>query len=132
MALAYRQLVLRHPGFFLYFAIFRLNNRSGLTFLDRILRLFEETGLPPEERARRFRSLGYYIVGAGIDESMGYAHGPSAIDPVPEAEARRDFPAIIAIGPWFAPSHHARTFEAGVDTLLDGIEEAIAAMDAAQ
>ncbi len=132
LSLSYRQTALRHPGFFLYFAIFRLNNRSGLAFLDRLLQLFEETGLPPDERARRFRTLGYYIMGAGLDESLGYTHGPTAAEPVPADEARHDFPAITAVGPWFAPEYHAATYEAGIEVLLDGIGAAIARMKAPQ
>lgn len=122
---AYRRMALNHPGFFLFFGTFRLNNRAGLTFLDRILKIFEATGLEAEARARHFRILGYYIVGAMIDETMGYARGPSAIEPVPEDEARRDFPAIMAVGPYFGSDRHKLTFDAGIDILIEGIETEI-------
>ncbi|MEZ5886626.1 MAG: TetR/AcrR family transcriptional regulator [Paracoccaceae bacterium] len=125
IAFSYRALALRHPGFFLYFCIFRLNNRSGLAYLNRILAVFEETGLPDGERAQRFRTLGYYIMGAGLDESLGYAHGPTAVEPVSPEEARHDFPAIMSVGPYFAKPYHGPTYEAGLDLLLDGIEAAI-------
>jgi AcrR family transcriptional regulator len=119
---AYRKMALRHPGFFLYFGTFRLNNRSGLGFLERILRIFEASGLAAEHRARHFRIMGYYLVGACIDETIGYAKGPSATNPVPFEEARRDFPAIMAVGPYFGVERHKQTFDAGIDILIAGIE----------
>lgn len=129
--LSFRQIALAHPGFFLYFAIFRMNNRAGMGFLNRLLSVFEETGLPADLRARHFRAIGYYVMGAGLDESLGYAHGPSAVDPVPEDEVRRDYPAIAAVGPYFAGSHRALTFETGLESLLDGIDRDLVTLAAA-
>jgi AcrR family transcriptional regulator len=118
----FRKTALRHPGFFLYFITFRLNNRSGLAFLDRVLRIMEATGLEASARARHFRTIGYYMMGAGIDEALGYAHGPSAVEPVPAEEAARDFPAISAVGPFFADRYHKPTFEAGLTVLINQLE----------
>lgn len=121
-ASAYRRMALNHPGFFPYFATFRLNNRSGLDCLERILRIFEASGLSAELRARHFRILGYYLVGACIDETSGHSKGPSAVAPVPFEEARRDFPAIMAVGAYFGADRHQATFEAGIEILIKGIE----------
>lgn len=122
VAMETRKTALRHPGFFLYMAIFRMNSRAGLTYLNDIMKLFDETGSDPATRARQFRSLSYYLMGAGLDESLGYARGPSSVDPVPAEEAARDFSSISAAGPYFAPKYHTETFEYGLDLLLDQIE----------
>ena len=122
LAGGYRQVAVRHPGFFLYFAIFRKNNRSGLGWIDAVVRTLEETGLDAETRARHFRALGYYIAGAGLDEAMGYSRGPSAVDPVPGDQAALDFPSIIGIGRYFAPEYRKSTWEYGLNVLLDRIE----------
>lgn len=124
---AYRRAALNHPGFFVYFATFRMNNRAGLTFLDGILRIFQDTGLPVEAQARHFRILSYFLTGACLDETLGYAKGPSATTPVPAEEARRDFPAIMAVGPFFAPDRHQATFDAGVEVLIAGIQADLSA-----
>lgn len=113
-----RNLALRHPGFFLYCAIHRLNNRQGLAFLNEVLSIFDHSGLSTELRARHFRAIGYYVMGAGLDESMGYIKGPTAVEPVSPEEARRDFPAITAVGAWFGREHHEATFSFGLETLL--------------
>lgn len=118
MCWAYRAAALRHPGFFQFLSIYRMNGKAGLGFLERVLRIFEASGLPAESRARHFRAIGYYITGAALDEALGYAKGPSAAEPVAMDQARSDYPAIMAVGPWFAPEHHARTFEHGLEILL--------------
>ena len=122
---AYRRMALNHPRFFLFFGTYRLNDRAGLTYLDRILRVFEMTGLDDEARARQFRILGYYLTGACWDEALGYARGSSAANPVPPDEARRDFPAIMAVGPYFGTDRHQLTFDAGIDILIAGMEAEI-------
>ena len=119
---AFRATALRHPGFFLYFSIYRMNNRAGLSFLNRIIEIFQESGLPPARQAAHFRAIGYYITGAGLDEAIGYVKGPSATDPVPEAQAHKDFPAIMSLGPYFSRAHHEATFEHGLETLLAKFE----------
>jgi AcrR family transcriptional regulator len=121
LAHAFRRTALRHPGFFLYFAIFRMNNRAGLSFLNRITEIFAETGLPPARQAAYFRSFGYYVMGAGLDEAMGYVKGPSATDPVSEGQAREDFPRITGLGPYFSRVHHEATFELGLEALLTAL-----------
>ena len=32
-----------------------------------------------------FRTFGYYLNGAILDETAGYARGPSTVEPVPDA-----------------------------------------------
>jgi AcrR family transcriptional regulator len=126
IAQGFRGSALRHPGFFPYFAVHRLNTRAGLGLLNSLLLAFEATGLNAGARARSFRGLGYYIMGAGLDEAIGYAKGPSAAEPVPDEVVARDYPAVAAVGPYFTQAHHQATFEHGLKVLLDGIENQIA------
>jgi len=117
----YRAMALRHPGFFPFFAVHRLNTRAALAWLDSVLQIFEDGGLDAGTQARQFRMLAYYVVGACLDETSGYAKGPTAAEKVPDAEVERSFPAIVAVGPFFQPQHHLRTFEAGLEVVLAGI-----------
>ncbi|MCV2871734.1 TetR/AcrR family transcriptional regulator [Defluviimonas sp. WL0050] len=120
--LNYRDTALRHPGFFLYFATFRLNNASGLAFLDAIVKMMAGSGLEPKRLALHFRAISYYVTGAGVDESLGYAKGSSAVEPVPGDVAARDYPSIIGIGQYFGKAHHGEMFEHGLNELLDRME----------
>lgn len=119
---SYRQTALRHPGFILYFATFRLNNAAGMAFLEDIVGMMAASGLGGQALALHFRAISYYVTGAAIDEAMGYAKGPSAVDPVPGERARADFPAITAIGAYFGKDHHRAMFEHGLNILLDRME----------
>jgi len=121
IAHGYRAMALRHPGFYPLLAVHRLNTRAALGLLDRVLKVFEAGGLSTEERARQFRIFGYYLTGACLDETAGYAKGPSAAEPVSGDEFARDFPSIAAVGPYFQPEYHRRTFEAGLEILLERI-----------
>jgi len=124
---AFRAMALRHPGFFPYIALHRLNTRPALGFLDGVLKLFEESGRDAEWRARRFRALGYYLIGALLDETSGYSKGPSAAEPVADDIVARDFPAVLSAGPYFAREHHSKTFEHGLETLLQNLADEVAA-----
>lgn len=122
----WRAMALRHPGFFPVVAVHRLNFREGLTTLNHIVEIFAASGLSIEAQARHFRVFGYYIVGAGLDEAIGYAKGPSAAVPVEPEEAMKLFPAIISIGKWFASEHREKTFDVGLESLIAGMEAALA------
>jgi AcrR family transcriptional regulator len=127
-ASTYRAMALRHPGFFPFIGVYRMNSRAGLAVLDQILKIFEATGLDVEKRARHFRAFGYYIVGACLDETIGYAKGPSAAEPVPDNIVARDFPSIISVEPFFGADHHTRTFEHGLEAILVHIEKDVSAL----
>ena len=120
--LGYRQTALRHPGFARYFLVHRQNHRGGLSWLEEIMDMLEQTGLPMATRATLFRCIGYYIMGAALDEASGYAAGPSAADPVPAEDARRDFPRIMEMGAQFSPANRLPMFEAGLEVMLNWLQ----------
>lgn len=120
--LNYRQTILRHPAFAPVLTTHRLNHREGLAMLDACIGMFESDRLDDQRKATLFRILSYYLTGAVIDEALGYAKGPSAADPVPFEEARRDFPGIMGVGAFFGREHHLRYFETGLDLILNWIE----------
>jgi AcrR family transcriptional regulator len=114
----FRKAALRHPGLFPFYSVYRQNSRSGLAYLNRIVKIMELGGLSTEARARHFRVLGYYLTGASLDEALGYAKGPSAAEPVPSDMMQKDYPAIMAISGFFDKDHHLKTFELGLEMLL--------------
>lgn len=120
---SFRAMALKHPEFFQFVALHRTNTRGGLRFLERILQIFEDGGFDAEAMARLFRAVGYYLTGATLDETAGYAKGPSAAEPVPAAEAARDFPLVTRVGPYFQPKEREATFALGLDIMLAGVDE---------
>ena len=124
-AQAYRAASLRHPGMASVELVHRKNHRTGMRWLEDIAAIFAATGLPLETRARSFRVFSYYISGAILDETRGYATGPSAAEPVP-ADELDAYPDIVAIGRWWSEDQRQSTFDLGLSVLLDWIETEIA------
>lgn len=122
--LEYRTMAHRYPRFFQFVALHRHNTRAGLGVLERILKLLREGGFDTEATARYFRAISYYVVGAALDETSGYAKGPSAVQPVPAEDVEREFPEVAAVNPYFRPAEREATFNLGLDILLDSVVRA--------
>jgi len=121
MAFDFRAMAWRRPAFFQFLALHRLNTPGGLRWLDGALGAFREAGLDDEMATRMFRAFGYYITGAALDETSGYARGPSAVNPPDGAEIARAYPSVFAAAPWFAADQIDATFNLGLELLLDGV-----------
>ncbi len=117
----WRTMSRQHPRFYLWMALHRWNSATGIRFLSEVLACFEDAGLSAERTARGFRVLGYYLLGATLDESSGYAHGPSALNPMSEEALKTQYPAVAQAGQYFAPDQFDATFELGLGVLLSGL-----------
>jgi AcrR family transcriptional regulator len=120
----FRTMALKHPKFFPFFAVHRLNTPSGVAFINGIIGLLREAGFPDRDAAAYFREIGYYLTGAALDETAGYAKGPSATEPVSNEIIATEFKHLAAAAPYFQPQHFQATFESGLEMLLDGIARA--------
>ena len=118
LAAGWRAMAVRHPGFYRVLSVHRLNSEVGVRFLDRIVQALHAGGLDREHAARIFRVVGYYLMGAALDEISGYAKGPSSLKPIGDAELKQRFPHIANAGEFFKPGHFDRTFEMGLDLLV--------------
>jgi len=116
----WRALLSRRPSLFVFLATHRLNTRKGLRWINETLKMCLAAGLTREQTVRMFRTFGYYLNGAILDETAGYARGPSTIEPVPDEEVVRDYPEVAAAGPYFRASEWDKTFAFGVDLLIAG------------
>jgi AcrR family transcriptional regulator len=126
-ASGFRAMAYAHPRFFPYVALFRMNTPTCIAWLDGTIQIFRDAGLSDADAARYFRSFSYYLVGAFLDETSGYAQGPGAVEPVSAEVIARDFPAVAAVAPYFQPAWFDRTYETGLHHLLEGIERGVAA-----
>ena len=120
----FRAMALKHPKFFPFFAVHRLNTPSGVAFIDGIIGILRDAGFSDRDAAAYFRELGYYLTGAALDETAGYAKGPSAAVPVSNETIAADFRHLAAAARFFQPEHFQATFETGLEMLLAGIERA--------
>lgn len=120
----FRAMALKHPKFFPFFAVHRLNTPAGVAFIDGIIGIFRDAGFSDRDAATYFREIGYYLTGAALDETAGYASGPSAAEPVSDETVAADFKHLAAAARYFQPEHFQATFETGLEILLAGIKRA--------
>jgi AcrR family transcriptional regulator len=120
----FRRIAREHPAFATFLVTYRMNSPVCLAWLNGILDMFEAGGFGPELGTRLFRTTGYYLMGAILDETAGYAKGPSAVTTVSDEQLTRDFPKVAAAGRYFGTAEFDRTFDLGLDMLLDEMERA--------
>jgi len=118
---SYRAMAHRYAPFFPVIAVHRTNTPAGVRFLERVLEIFFEIYAGDEEAARAFRVFGYYLTGASLDETMGYAKGPTAAVPVDGAFIARECPHLARAARFFQRPEWDETFERGMEALLAGV-----------
>jgi AcrR family transcriptional regulator len=118
---AYRATAHAHPAFFPYLAVHRLNTPQGVRFIETVLSVIRAAVPDDALAARYFRVAGYYLVGAGLDETAGYAKGPSAADPVDDAHIRQHCPQLTRAARYFQRDQWDATFELGLEALLNAM-----------
>ena len=120
----YRAMAHQYPRFFPLAALHRLNMPAGVSFIERMLGHFRDA-LPDDRMAAQvFRIFGYYVVGAALDETSGYAAGPSAAEPVSDDYVIRECPQLAVSAPYFKAPWFDSTFDLGFEMLLKGIDDA--------
>jgi AcrR family transcriptional regulator len=118
----YRRMAHRFGHLYPVIAIHRLNTPTGVRFIERLLSIAVAVTGDEETAARAFRTLGYYLVGAALDETMGYAKGPSAAEPVDGAYIARECPHLARAARFFQRDEWDKTFELGMNAMLSTLE----------
>ena len=124
MMYAFRALAHRYPKLFQLLATHRLNTPTGVRVIEELLELVRDA-MPDERLAGQwFRVLSYYVTGAALDETAGYAKGPSAAEPVSDAYVEEHCPNLHAIAPYFKAAWWDSTFALGIEQLLGAMRAA--------
>jgi AcrR family transcriptional regulator len=129
---AYRAMAHRHARLYSVIGVHRLNTPTGVRFIERVLAIAREITGDDETAARAFRTLGYYLLGAALDETMGYAKGPSAAEPVDGEFIARECPHLARSAPYFQRREWDKTFALGVEDMLAAIARKARAKPAAR
>jgi AcrR family transcriptional regulator len=120
LAYDYRAMSRQFPQLYPLVALHRLNTPTGVAFIERVLELVRALAPSDEEAARQFRAIGYYLTGAALDETAGYACGPSAAEPVDDAYIAAHCPRLAAAAPYFKAPQWDQTFAQGLEALFEG------------
>jgi AcrR family transcriptional regulator len=121
-AISFRRAVLARPAFATFVLTHRMNTPAGLRYIEGLVAAVRAGGFEGEALARTFRTFGYYLMGALLDEAAGYSRGPSAAEPLTLEQQREIAPTLVGIGRWFADAEHEATFLYGLDVLLDALD----------
>lgn len=118
---AYRRMAHRQPALFPLVALHRLNTPTGVRFIERVLGIVRNLVPDDEKAARYFRTIGYFLMGAALDETAGYAKGPSAAEPVSDDFIARECPHLMASARWFQRNEWDATFDLGVQAMMAAV-----------
>ena len=124
LAYDYRAMAARFPRLYPLIALHRLNTPTGVQLIERVLELVRALARTDELAARQFRAFGYFLTGAALDETAGYARGPSAAEPVDDAYIAAHCPRLAAAAPYFKAPHWDATFELGLSAMIEGFRAA--------
>ena len=94
--------------------------------------MFRNAGFDDRTAAHLFQLVGYYVMGATLDETNGRARGGSSVQMVSDEDLKRDFPNACAAGPYFSAGNRDAIFHRGPDILLAEIETRWRALPAGQ
>jgi len=114
----YHSMANRFAALYPLIAVHRLNTPVGVQFIESILQLVHAVIPDKELSARYFRVISYYVTGASLDETAGYAKGPSAAEPVSDEFISRECPLLTDAAPYFQHEQWDATYTLGVDVLL--------------
>jgi AcrR family transcriptional regulator len=127
-ARAWRQLLRLHPNVMRLFA----EQRGPIRAVDSVrptefaLRILRSSGLSDRDTAQAFHAFGGYIQGFVMMELGSIAGGTDAEHLKAHAELvagfPEEFPALQAVGPYFAECDPDEQFEFGLDLLIRGLE----------
>ena len=118
----YRAMAHRFAPLYPLVALHRLNTETGARAIERVLRQVQAVVGDAEKAARHFRTLGYYLTGAALDETAGYAKGPSAAEPASDAYIARECPTLAAAARYFQRDQWDTTFARGVEAMLAAVQ----------
>jgi AcrR family transcriptional regulator len=118
---AYRAMAEGAPALFPIVAIHRLNTPTGIRFIESLLEQVHAVAPDDELAARWFRAIGYYMMGCCLDETSGYATGPTAAEPVDDAYIAAHAPHLARGARTFERAQWQRTFELGLEALLGAL-----------
>ncbi|WP_167761286.1 TetR/AcrR family transcriptional regulator [Duganella callida] len=118
-----RGISIEHPHAFLSMVSRRFRTPVSLQFYERLLQLFHEAGLTPEQSARYYRMMANFTTGAGLTEVGSRARQPDATPVILEDFNRPgEFPRITAAMPYLRVTEIGGIYQAGMDLLFAALQ----------
>lgn len=121
-ARSHRQIALDHPNAFILIPTRRFNTESSFAMYEKVLQVFKDLGLNAELSAKYFRTLGYFVSGAGLADIAGHAQEPDATPVRLETFNDPEFPLVSAVAKHLRVEKLDDVFEFGLDVIFAAME----------
>ena len=117
---AYRAIAKRHPNAFVLLAMRRFTTPSLFALLETWLGVLRGAGFDPVTTARIFRTIGYFINGAGLADvaTRAAADDPERRTPLDDFRDAAALPHVAAVAPHLRPAALDGIFSFGLELLL--------------
>jgi len=117
-ARSHRQVALRHPNAFILVPTRRFNTENSFAMYEKVLQVFKDLGFDAELSAKYFRTLGYFVSGAGLADIAGRAQQPDATPVRLETFNNPVYPLVSAVVPHLRAEKLDEVFEFGLDVIF--------------
>jgi len=118
----YRQMALQHPHAFILVPTRRFNSEQSIAIYEQILQVFAELGFDGALSARYFRTLAYFVSGAGLADIASHARQPDATPLRLENFHDPAYPLVSAAVPHLRAANLDGIFEFGLNIILDSVQ----------
>jgi AcrR family transcriptional regulator len=124
---SYRNLALTHPQAFILLVYRRFNTERTFQLYEQILEMFADAGFESPLAARFFRTLGYFVNGAGMADIASRAQQPDATPVKLEQYSDREkYPRVAAVAPHLRVNNLDAIFTFGLDSIFEAMKRAAA------
>jgi len=118
----HRQLALRHPHAFILIPTRRFNTESAIALYEKVLQAFNALGFDGALSARYFRTIGYFVSGAGLADIASHSRQPDSTPVRLETFNDPHFPLVSAVVPHLQAKKLDAIFEFGLDIIFEAME----------
>lgn len=120
-ARSHRQVALRYPHSFILVPTRRFNTEQSIVMYEELLQAFGDLGFDAALSARYFRTLGYFVSGAGLADIASRAQQPDATPVRLENFDDPHYPLVSAVVPHLRASNLDAIFEFGLDVIFESM-----------
>jgi AcrR family transcriptional regulator len=129
---SYRRIAVEHPRAFPLLVGRRFNSPGAFAVYERLLEVFADLGLDPAQSAKWFRTLGYFLNGAGMADIASREQTPDATPLLLErTPASVAYPHVAAVAPHLRVHRLDEVFDFGCELLLGALQAESGARDVA-
>lgn len=121
-ARSYRQVALKHPNAFILVPTRRFNTENSIAMYEKVLQVFKSLGFDAELSAKYFRTLGYFVSGAGLADIASRAQQPDATPVRLETFEDPRYPLVSSVVPYLRSSKLDAVFDFGLEIILSAMQ----------